>query len=467
MTDEKTIGELDAVVSLLSTALIEIEQGAASFNATIQQVLDLVPPTGLVSLNGDTTGAQIIAAGTGLGIVDAGATHTLAIDATVATLTGVQTFTNKIVNSFTNEIAADEVHVQIRNESGGTINRGDAVFISGYSVGQDLPLVQLADASGVATMEVFGIVADSSIANNANGDVLILGRISGFDTSSFSVGDELFVSNVGTTGNTLTSTRPTGTDLIQAIGEVLRSNATLGVLEVIIAHEADLPNVAIHDLSMGGLNLTSVVIVTPTIASFVNATHDHEDAAGGGQLDSTLALSDTADIAYLNTDNTFLTNTKQTFTHQSSKAGIALAAVAGDVSAPNNGEYWYNSTSNKFRARENGVTVDMIGGGGSQTPWTSNIDADGFDLQDLSNIEFRETTGAPLGTVPSIYHEATGITLNVPASDTFSIDVNAIVQYTFNATTLDMNGNSIDNALFYAINGTVANDGQFRLGNAM
>lgn len=40
---------------------------------------------------------------------------------------------------------------------------------------------------------------------------------------------------------------------------------------------------------------TSPTIVTPTIASFANATHDHEDGAGGGQLDHGLALTGLAD----------------------------------------------------------------------------------------------------------------------------------------------------------------------------
>lgn len=40
---------------------------------------------------------------------------------------------------------------------------------------------------------------------------------------------------------------------------------------------------------------TSPTIVTPTIASFANAAHDHEDAAGGGQLDHGLALTGLTD----------------------------------------------------------------------------------------------------------------------------------------------------------------------------
>ena len=44
---------------------------------------------------------------------------------------------------------------------------------------------------------------------------------------------------------------------------------------------------------------------TPTITSFINATHNHQNGAGGGQLNSTLVLSDTDDIAYLNSVNNF------------------------------------------------------------------------------------------------------------------------------------------------------------------
>jgi len=68
---------------------------------------------GITSINGDTSSAQIIAAGTGLGIVDVGATHTLSIDGTVVTLTGTQTLTNKtltlpVIGDFTNAFHTHE-----------------------------------------------------------------------------------------------------------------------------------------------------------------------------------------------------------------------------------------------------------------------------------------------------------------------------------------------------------------------
>ena len=46
-------------------------------------------------------------------------------------------------------------------------------------------------------------------------------------------------------------------------------------------------------------------------------------------------------------------------------AALRVGSITGDPSTLANGDIWYDSTSNKFRARENGSSVDMIGGGSS------------------------------------------------------------------------------------------------------
>lgn len=55
---------------------------------------------------------------------------------------------------------------------------------------------------------------------------------------------------------------------------------------------------------------------------------------------------------------------------------IELRNVVADLSSPLDGTLWYNSTLNKFRGRENGATVDVIGGG-EVFVWTANHDANG------------------------------------------------------------------------------------------
>jgi len=44
-------------------------------------------------------------------------------------------------------------------------------------------------------------------------------------------------------------------------------------------------------------------------------------------------------------------------------AGINIGLAIGDPSTTNNGDLWYNSSTNKFRTKENGIDVDVVSGG--------------------------------------------------------------------------------------------------------
>jgi hypothetical protein len=46
------------------------------------------------------------------------------------------------------------------------------------------------------------------------------------------------------------------------------------------------------------------------------------------------------------------------------KNGSVFDPASTDPASPVNGQIWYNSTTGKFRARQNGTSVDVIGGGG-------------------------------------------------------------------------------------------------------
>ena len=139
---------------------------------------------------------------------------------------------------------ATQLVVSARKGSAGTINIGDVVYVSGYNVGQDLIEVEKADNSSAATMPAIGIV-ETTITNTLTGHVIISGRLPSVNTAAFTAGDELYV---GSTPGGLTSTKPTGTALIQKVGIVNRSHASNGVLTVVGAGRSnDVPNFTAAD----------------------------------------------------------------------------------------------------------------------------------------------------------------------------------------------------------------------------
>lgn len=165
--------------------------------------------------------------------------------------TATQTLTNKTLASLTNNIKADSIHEQVRNDSGGTLTAGTVVYVSGYNVGLDVATVAPADADNAAAMPAVCII-DVTLSNNATGTCLESGTLRNVDTSSFSVGDVLYVS---TTAGVWTATRPSATDAqVQKIGMVMRSHATLGIVQVFGAGQAvEAPNSV--DLGSGELKI--------------------------------------------------------------------------------------------------------------------------------------------------------------------------------------------------------------------
>lgn len=116
-----------------------------------------------------------------------------------------------------------------RNDSGGTMTKGQAVYVSGYS--GDRTLVGLADCDVAAAMPAFGLVNSTTANNQADVEIVTYGEITGMDTSSFSPGDVVYVS---ATPGGLQNTPPAGeSSLIQNMGKVIRDHATEGSIKVI------------------------------------------------------------------------------------------------------------------------------------------------------------------------------------------------------------------------------------------
>lgn len=131
-----------------------------------------------------------------------------------------------------------------------TVSKGDPLYITGYNNGQERITVAKADASDSAQMPSIGLAAADG-AINTNGQAVTIGSLEDVDTSSFSVGNVLYVAS----GGGLTATKPTGTNLIQNVGKVGRSNVNNGEIVVMaIGRSNDLPNLAEGMMWIGDSN---------------------------------------------------------------------------------------------------------------------------------------------------------------------------------------------------------------------
>jgi hypothetical protein len=113
--------------------------------------------------------------------------------------------------------------VDVVNDSGTLIAKGDPVYVSGF--GLSSPEVSKCDSDNLDTFPVFGL-AKAAIASGSPGSVVVSGIFNVINTSSYLPGDILYVANNGG----LTKTQPdTGSG---AVAVVLKSNATTGSLSV-------------------------------------------------------------------------------------------------------------------------------------------------------------------------------------------------------------------------------------------
>ena len=113
--------------------------------------------------------------------------------------------------------------LEVTNNSGSSIAKGDPVYISGY--GTSKPRVAKCDSDDLTTFPVIGL-ATTAISNSSDGVVLLSGVFSNINTNAYNVGDKIYVAN----GGGLTATIPaTGSGVVAV---VLKKNSSTGILLV-------------------------------------------------------------------------------------------------------------------------------------------------------------------------------------------------------------------------------------------
>lgn len=180
-----------------------------------------------------------------------------------------------ILNANTSLQLGQENIALVYNGTGSTIAKGSVVAVSGAQ-GQR-PSVVLADADSEAlSAPTLGVTAEA-IANGAEGFVCTFGLVRGIDTSAFTAGVPIYLSQ---TAGAFTATRPSAPAHTVALGWVIKSNASSGEIFININNGWELDelhnvlisspasgNTLIYDASVGvwkNANLTDGTGITIT-----------------------------------------------------------------------------------------------------------------------------------------------------------------------------------------------------------
>jgi hypothetical protein len=237
---------------------------------TIVFVGGVYQPKATYSISG-TTLTFSEAPPTGTGNIEVSISQITTTTQLAADILDGNTFTGS--TELTGELTAGEFIGNLRGatlfkgQAGEALSKGDVVYISGIS--GNTTVVSKADADDAAKMPAFGIIAEDA-SNNASATVYTFGSLTGLDTSSFSEGDELFVS---TTAGTLTATAPTGeSSKLQKIAKVTRSDNSAGSIFIMGAGRSNaVPNLDDGDIFIGnGSNQAVTSALSTEVESYLD-----------------------------------------------------------------------------------------------------------------------------------------------------------------------------------------------------
>jgi hypothetical protein len=166
---------------------------------------------------------------------------------------------------------AGDLYIHVKNTSGVPLTRGTPVYIVGNVGDTDRVQIAAADNTDPAKMPAVGLL-DQDLANNGEGDAVILGELPAANTNAYTLNQELFV-GVGA----LTGTKPT-TGEVQSVGVVSRVQSNSGVIVVnmqgrrktdVTAPTAD--TIALRNTT-GGINAKHIRLHGDTYYAQINPT---------------------------------------------------------------------------------------------------------------------------------------------------------------------------------------------------
>jgi hypothetical protein len=312
---------------------------------------------------------------------------------------------------------------QVRNQTGATLTKGTVVYISGASGNK--ALVSKAQANTDATSaQTYGVV-QADINNNQNGYVVVIGTITGINTSAYPDGTQLYLS--GTVAGTYTDVKPYAPIHLVYVGVVTYQHANQGAIQIKIQNGYEMDE--LHDVSARNATNGQTLVYNETTSLWEKANL----TAGTGVSVTNGAGS----ITLANTGVTSIAGTTNQITASASTGGVTLSLpstinvnISGNAATATNVAYsgltgtvptWNQDTTGNAATAS---SVPYSGLTGTVPTW--NQDTTG-NAATATNVAYSGLTG----TVPTWNQNTTGTAAGLSA--TLAIGSGGTGQTTANA----------------------------------
>jgi len=262
--------------------------------------------------------------------------------------------------------STDQVRVACKNTSGSTITKGTPVYVTGSVGASAVVTVAPANAASASTMPASGLLL-TDLANNGEGYIVTGGVLKNLTTDPIdgvtpSENDTIYVKS----GGGLTTTKPTGTALIQNVGKVGRVSTTAdgSILVSSILRSNDIPNIQQNYFWLGNSSgvptatehtlstLTDVTLTSPAAGNLLiydasNSYFENALLTAGSNVSITNA---DGSITIASTDTTYSAGTGLSLTGTTFALDAALNDLTdANISTPAAGNVLiYDATNSYF-----------------------------------------------------------------------------------------------------------------------
>jgi hypothetical protein len=249
-------------------------------------------------------------------------------------------------------------YARIYNDSGTTLTIGQVVYISGAQGNR--VAVKLARADVEATsFGTIGLVAES-IANGAEGFIIVSGALYKLNTNGLTAGATVYLSP--TTAGALTTTKPQAPNQLVVVGWVERVSTTVGSIYVKIDNGYEMDE--LHDVQITNPQSGNLLIYdasTSPIGVWKNA--NLTDGTG-------ITITEGAgSVTITNTGVTSITGTANQITASASTGGVTLSLPA---------TINVNTSGNAATATSATSATNIAGGTANQIPYQTGAGATAF-----------------------------------------------------------------------------------------